>query len=230
MENGNINYDHVGNDLVTQALLRALNRVAKAPIGGVSRGTIAERLRSNVVELFRGIAGITPIVAEYWMETTEKILEDLECTPEQKLKGVVSMLRDKAYRWWQPVVRGTLPECIDWAYFQEAFQGMYVGPRYMGARRLEFIKLKQGDKTVSEYKAEFLEPSMVASEQEKSFHFQEGLRYDLKVQVAPHQETVFEALVEKTKIIEEIKCVECKRKGKHRDHPKREMGPTGPNL
>ncbi|XP_017617860.1 uncharacterized protein LOC108462424 [Gossypium arboreum] len=208
MENGNINYDHVGNDPVIQALLRALNRVAKAPIGGVSRGTIAERLRSSVVELFRGIAGTTPIVAEYWMETTERILEDLECTLEQKLKGVVSMLRDEAYRWWQLVVRGMLPERIDWAYFQEAFQG---------------------DKTVSEYKAEFPKPSMVASEQEKSFHFQEGIRYDLKVQVAPHQETVFEALVEKTKIIEEIKCVECKRKGKHRDHPKREMGPTSPN-
>ncbi|KAG8489207.1 hypothetical protein CXB51_017306 [Gossypium anomalum] len=130
--------------------------------GGVSRGTIAERLRSSGAELFRGIVQTTPTMAKYWMETTKRILEDLECTPKQKFKGVVSLLRDK------------------------------------------------GDKTVSEYK--------------------EGLRYDLKVQVAPHQERVFEALVKKTKIIEKIKRVERERKGKQNDHAKRETGPTGPNL
>ncbi|XP_052886938.1 uncharacterized protein LOC128295416 [Gossypium arboreum] len=180
MENGNINDDHVGNDLVIQALFRALNRVVGASIGCVSCEMITERLRSSGVELFKGIAGTTPTVVEYWMETIERILEDLECTPEQKLKGVVSLLRGEAYRWWQSV----------------------------------------GDKIVSEYEAKFLRlsryvPSMVASDKEKS--------------VASHQERVFEALVEKTKIVEEIKCVECERKGKQRDHPKRETSPTGPN-
>ncbi|XP_017613490.1 uncharacterized protein LOC108458590 [Gossypium arboreum] len=169
MKNGNINDDHVGNDPVTQALLRAFKRVDGALIGSVSCGTIAERLRSSGAKLFKGIVGTTPIVAEYWMETIEQILEDLDCTPKQKLKGVVSLLRDNAYRWWQLVVRGTLPERIDWAYFQKAFQGKYMGPRYVEARRLEFIKLKQGDNTVSKHEVEFLRlsrytPRMVASE------------------------------------------------------------------
>lgn len=50
---------------------------------------------------------MTPIVAEYWMKTKERILEDLDCTPKQKLKGTVSLLREKTYNWWQSVVRGT---------------------------------------------------------------------------------------------------------------------------
>ncbi|XP_016728925.1 uncharacterized protein [Gossypium hirsutum] len=156
------------------------------------------------------------------METTEHILDYLDCTLEQKLKGIVFLSRDDAYRWWQSIVRGTLPECIDWAYFQVAFQGKFVGPFYEEVCRLEFIELKQGGMTISEYKVEFLwlsryATSIVASEQEKSFHFQEGLRYGLKVQGASHQERVFVALVEKTKIIEEIKRVKHKKNQKQRD-------------
>lgn len=71
---------------------------------------------------------------------------------------------------------------------------------------MEFIELKQCDLTIFEYEVKFLRLScyalsIVVSDQEKSFHFQEGLRYDLKVHVALHQERMFEALVENTKII-----------------------------
>ncbi|KAA3486538.1 Retrotransposon protein [Gossypium australe] len=34
------------------------------------------------------------------MEATERIMDDLDCTPKQKLKGAVYLLRDKAYQWW----------------------------------------------------------------------------------------------------------------------------------
>ncbi|KAA3487227.1 alcohol-forming fatty acyl-CoA reductase-like [Gossypium australe] len=44
---------------------------------------------------------------------------------------------------------------------------------------------------------------MVAIEQDKSLRFKNGLRYDIKIQVALHQERVFETLFEKTKIVEE---------------------------
>lgn len=35
-------------------------------------------------------------------------------------KGVVSLLRDEAYRGWQSMVRGMLPKCTNWAYVQDA--------------------------------------------------------------------------------------------------------------
>lgn len=77
-----------------------MNRVGEAPVGGVSHRTIVERLCSNGAKLFKGIAGTTPIVVKYWMETIERIMDDLDCSLEQKLKGDVSLLRDEAYRWW----------------------------------------------------------------------------------------------------------------------------------
>ncbi|XP_016752264.1 uncharacterized protein [Gossypium hirsutum] len=46
-----------------------------------------ERLQSNGAELFKGVTGIAPNVVEYWIEATERIMDDLDCTPKQKLKG-----------------------------------------------------------------------------------------------------------------------------------------------
>lgn len=53
--------------------------------------------------------------------------------------------------------------------------------------------------------------------------------YNLKIQVAPNQERVFEVLVEKTKMIEEIQCVEHEKKRKQKDQLKREVGFAGPS-
>ncbi|KAG8492930.1 hypothetical protein CXB51_010202 [Gossypium anomalum] len=66
-----------GDDTLSQAMLRILERVARPNTRSRGRGA----------ELFRGVARVTPNVAEYWMEATERIMDDLDFTAEQKLKG-----------------------------------------------------------------------------------------------------------------------------------------------
>lgn len=49
---------------------------------------------------------------------------------------------------------------------------------------------------MSEYEVEFLRlncyaPGMMATQKDKSLYFDEGLRYDMKIQVASYQERVF---------------------------------------
>ncbi|KAA3480835.1 reverse transcriptase [Gossypium australe] len=60
-------------------MLRILERVARPNAGAGGRG-------------------VAPNVAEYWTEATKRIMDDLDCTPEQKLKSAVSLLRDEAYQ------------------------------------------------------------------------------------------------------------------------------------
>ncbi|KAA3473346.1 esterase-like [Gossypium australe] len=62
-----------------------------------SRKSIVERFRSSGAKVFMRVAGMTPAAAEYWMVSIERTLYDLDCTPEQKLKGIVSLSRDEAY-------------------------------------------------------------------------------------------------------------------------------------
>ena len=88
-------------------MLRILERITGPNNGTGNRGSIPERLRSNRVEIFKGVAGVAPNVAEYWLEATERIVEDLDCSPKQKLKGAVSLLREEAYQWWLTVKEGT---------------------------------------------------------------------------------------------------------------------------
>ncbi|XP_012453298.1 uncharacterized protein LOC105775323 [Gossypium raimondii] len=129
-----------------QAMLKAFQRAVRS---GNGNGKMAvKKIMSIGVELFKGVARPTPNIAEYWMKMIKRILEDRECTLGQKLKGVVSLLGDKAYRWWQAIVRGMLAERITWNYFQEPFQKNYMGPCYVEAHRREFIELKQGDMSV----------------------------------------------------------------------------------
>ncbi|XP_016747157.1 uncharacterized protein [Gossypium hirsutum] len=132
-------------------------------IGSYDRGTgddalglVSERLRSNGVEVFRGISGVAPNVAEYWLEAMERIMDNLDFTSEQKLKGAVSLLQDEAYQWWLTMREGIQADRLTWDFFKAAFQGKYVGASYVNTRRREFLSLTQGNKSVAEYEAEFL--------------------------------------------------------------------------
>lgn len=71
---------------------------------------------------------------------------------------------------------------------------------------------------MDEYEVEFLRLSryaraLVVTEYNKSVRFQESLRYDMRVLITPQRERIFVVLVDKAKIMKEIKRIECKRRG-----------------
>ncbi|KAA3460479.1 1-phosphatidylinositol-4,5-bisphosphate phosphodiesterase beta-2 [Gossypium australe] len=116
-----------GDDAVSQAMLRVLERVAGASMGTGAQKSVPERLKANEVEVFRGISSVAPSLAEYWLEAVERIMDDLDFTEEEKLKGVVSLLRDEAYQWWLTVKDGAVADRITWDFFKTAFQNKYIG-------------------------------------------------------------------------------------------------------
>ncbi|XP_016743009.2 uncharacterized protein [Gossypium hirsutum] len=135
---------------------------------------------SNGDEIFRGIAGVAFSVTEYWMEATERVMDDLDFIDEQKLKGTVSLLHDEAYQLWLTVKEGTQPDRLTWDLFKITYQNKYVGANYTDTRR-EFLNLTQGDRSVAKYEAEFLRLSryargMVTNEYKRYVRFEDGLR------------------------------------------------------
>ncbi|XP_012448813.1 uncharacterized protein LOC105771997 [Gossypium raimondii] len=190
----------IGEDTLFQAMLKVLERVARPGSGSRGRGSVTERLRSNGAKLFRGVTRVASTVAEYLLEATERIMNDIDCTPKQKLKGAVSLLRDK---------------------------GKYVGVSYVDARKCKFMNLTQGDRSVVEYEVEFLRLShytrgMVASKYEKCVRFEDGLRDNLMVLIAPQREREFTVLVGKAKIAEKVKHVERQNRDRERGKSKRD--------
>lgn len=57
---------------------------------------------------------------------------------------------------------------------------------------------------------------MVATGYDKSVSFEEGLRYDLKVLIAPQKERVFMALMDKEKITKRVKRPEHEKSEKEK--------------
>ncbi|XP_040931870.1 uncharacterized protein [Gossypium hirsutum] len=224
-------YDRVtGDDALSQAMLRILERVAGPGIGIGSGGSISKRLRLNGAEIFKGITGVAPNVFKYWLEATERIMDDLDCTFEQNLKEAVSLLREEAYQWWLTVKEGTQPDWITWELFKLVFQVKYVGASYVDARRKEFLNLTQGDRSVAEYEAEFLRLSwyakgIVEKDYERCVRFQDGLRDSLQILIAPEREQDFAALVEKEKIAGDVKRTEHLNRKRERGRNKRDFEP-----
>ncbi|XP_017632652.1 uncharacterized protein LOC108475174 [Gossypium arboreum] len=157
-------------------------------------------------------------------------MDNLDCNLEQKLKDVVLLLRDEAYQWWLTVKEGTQSDRLSWEFFKSAFQGKYMGASYIDTRRREFLKLTQGDGSVADYKAKILRLSryargMMASEYERCIHFEDGLRDNLRVLIAPHREREFLVLVQEAKIAEEVKRTEHQNRDRERGKNKRDLEP-----
>ncbi|KAG8493037.1 hypothetical protein CXB51_010357 [Gossypium anomalum] len=81
--------------------------------------------------------------AEFWLENSIRVFDELSCTPEECLKCAISLLRDSAYNWWKTLISVVPKEKITWEFFQEEFQKKYISERFIDQKRKEFLELKQ---------------------------------------------------------------------------------------
>ncbi|KAA3470001.1 DNA-dependent protein kinase catalytic subunit [Gossypium australe] len=114
-------------------------------------------------EEFRATVDDDPEKAEFWIENTIRVLDELSCTPAECLKCVISLLRDTAYQWWNTLVPVVPRERVTWEFFQVEFRKKYISQRFLDQKHKEFLELKQG-MTVIEYEREFVWLSKYARE------------------------------------------------------------------
>ncbi|XP_012479951.1 uncharacterized protein LOC105795045 [Gossypium raimondii] len=80
-----------------------IGAIPQAPSAPVSYGSPLEKIRKYGAEDFKGKEDNGPSAAEYWLENAQRILQQLHCTPEEKLECAVSLLKEEAYQWWDTV-------------------------------------------------------------------------------------------------------------------------------
>jgi hypothetical protein len=162
---------------------------------------------------FRGTE--EPIEAERWINQMQKIFRIIKCRDEEKVDLATFMLEGDAYDWWdvEQMAQEEEEEPYSWEMFRLAFLEHFF-PRAMRAQKeAEFINLKQGNKTVAEYAAEFVRlskyaPCLASSEQAKARKFEEGLRMPIKQRVSTLVMENFRALMDRA-IIAERNIVEA---------------------
>ncbi|XP_028077508.1 uncharacterized protein LOC114279451 [Camellia sinensis] len=117
--------------------------------------------------------------AEAWVLGIEKLFKVFPCTEAQKVQLATFTLEDEAQRWWM-LTRTTHPG-LTWERFLELFYDKYFPKSMRDKKVTEFETLRQRNKTIAEYEAQFAElawfaPHMVDTDYKKVRKFEGGLR------------------------------------------------------
>ncbi|RVW58028.1 hypothetical protein CK203_114204 [Vitis vinifera] len=160
-----------------------------------------------IIESSKLSGGPNFLEAENWMKEIKKIL-DVMAVPEERRVSLASfMLRDEADNWWDMIKTTQDVTKMVWMQFEELLLSNYFPEAVRRQKRAEFIHLVQRNMTVTEYAAKFTQlsryaPNVVADEQMRAEQFQEGLRLNIRAQVAPFMLRTYSEVVARALVIE----------------------------
>ncbi|KAA3461761.1 Gag-Pol polyprotein [Gossypium australe] len=189
---------------------------------------VVHKIQKYGVEEFRATSDDDAERAEFWLENTIRVFDEMSLNPDECIKCAVSLLRDTAYNWWKTLIFVVPRERITWDFFQAEFRKKYISQRFIDQKRKEFLELKQDRLSVTEYEREFRRLSQyarecVSTEATMCKHFIEGLNEDMKLLVGILDINEFVVLVERACKAEELSKEKKKADSKARDERKRSM-------
>ena len=98
------------------------------------------------------------MAADHWFPQVERILEAMEITSDAtRIKLATFRLEGESQIWWDWVRVSRDPETMTWGEFKELFMGKFFPASAKHAKAREFLELKQGNMTMLEYVAKFIE-------------------------------------------------------------------------
>lgn len=226
------------------AIIAALEAVAQAvghqPNAAVGYGEVRmlETFLRNHSPIFKG--RYDPDGAQKWLKEVERIFRVMQCSKAQKVRFGTHMLAEEANDWWVSLLP-VLEEdgaVVTWAVFRREFLNRYFPEDVRGKKEIEFLELKQGDMSVTEYAAKFVElakfyPHYTAETAEFSIciKFENGLRADIKRAIGYQKIRDFSELVSSCRIYEEdtkahYKMMSDRRSKGHQSRPKPYSAPN----
>ncbi|MBJ4058611.1 retrotransposon gag domain-containing protein [Salmonella enterica subsp. enterica serovar Goldcoast] len=170
-----------------------------------SRGGLSEFLRTQPPTFSRSE---DPLDADDWLVLIERKLSVAQCQEHEKALFASHQLEGAALAWWGSfLAMQPAGHTVTWEEFRTAFRRSHVPTGLMKVKKREFLSLKQGRFSVSEYLYEFnhlsrYAPEDVATDEAKQERFTEGLSEELQDKLAAVDFPDFQALVDKAIIVE----------------------------
>jgi hypothetical protein len=154
-----------------------------------------------------------PMDAEDWLHTVERELHTAQCDDREKVLYGPCLLRGAAQSWWESyIATHANPDIITWEEFRDNFRQYHVPAGLMTVKKEEFLALKQGPMSISEYRDRFLQlshyaPEDVNTDAKRQYRFLRGLVDPLYYQLMNHTSSRFQHLMHRA-IMTEKKCKE----------------------
>jgi hypothetical protein len=133
-----------------------------------------------------------PLHADDWLKSVEKMLNIAQYTAREKVLYASGRLTSPAADWWDFFSDAhAAANTITWAEFSTQFRNYHIPTGLMNIKKKEFLSLKQGNMTVSEYRDKFIQlsrydPEEVDDDDRKQEQFKEGLVGPLHYQLVSH--------------------------------------------
>ena len=89
----------------TEAMLKISQDMAKVLERLTKPRAPTDLLRKHGAEEFTGTTLDETEKAEYWLEKTQRVIEEINCPQEQMVTCAVSLLQGAAYDWWKLVLK-----------------------------------------------------------------------------------------------------------------------------
>jgi hypothetical protein len=167
--------------------------------------------------------------AEDWLRAVEQELRTAQCNDRAKVLYGPLLLRGVAQSWWESYFATHAdPEAITWEEFRDNFCQYHVPEGLMMVKKEEFLALKQGPMSVSEYRDIFLQlfhyaPEDVNTDAKRQYRFMRGLVDPLHYQLMNHTFPTFQHLIDR--------AIMTERKSKEMEDQKSKMSgpPSGSN-
>jgi hypothetical protein len=149
-----------------------------------------------------------PLHANDWLKSVEKMLIIAQCSNREKVLYASGRLTGPAADWWDSyTATHNVADTITWAEFATQFRNYHIPAGLMKIKKKEFLSLKQGSMSVSEYRDRFIQlsryaPDEVAKDERKQEHFFEGLNGPLQYALVAYTFLSFLRLLDKALAIE----------------------------
>jgi predicted aspartyl protease len=149
-----------------------------------------------------------PLDANDWLKSVDKMLNIAQCIDWEKVLYASGRLTGPAADWWDSYTAvHDAADTITWAEFSMQFRNCHIPARLMKIKKKEFLSLKPGSMSISEYRDKFIQlsryaPDEVAEDGRKQEHFIEGLNGPLQYALVAHTFPSFQRLLDKALAIE----------------------------
>jgi hypothetical protein len=149
-----------------------------------------------------------PLDTDDWLKSVEKMLNIAQCSDREKVLYAFGRLIGPAADWWDSYTAAhDAADTITWVEFAMQFRNYHIPARLMKIKKKEFLSLKQGNMSLSEYRDKFIQlsryaPNEVAEDERKQEHFIEGLNGSLQYALVAHTFPSFQRLLDKALAIE----------------------------
>ncbi|XP_074352926.1 uncharacterized protein LOC141692086 [Apium graveolens] len=148
----------------------------------------------------------------------EKAFILIQVSDDSKTDYASYFLKGEADYWWESTRALEEEGPVSWTRFTELFLEKYFPDCLQNHLEVEYLELKQGEKSVSEYEAKFTElarlsPGYVSTKIQKVRRFQQGLKSEIRSGVVALQLKTYPSVGQATLVIESDQKLAVKEKG-----------------